>query len=85
MWLQKILSKKQILSALVKSLHTTEDKIEFLCRNEDVFVINRFIDEEKNDNGFIDSYWIDITEYVIEVQKQRDIRTYYLNSRHGYK
>ncbi|EOC9190080.1 hypothetical protein ACJB9C_002197 [Listeria monocytogenes] len=32
----------------------------------------------ETDNVFIDSYWSDIIEYVLEVHKQEIIRTYHL-------
>lgn len=30
------------------------------------------------DNGFINSCWIDVIEYVLEVQKQENLQTYHL-------
>lgn len=73
------IEQQQIVFYLANSLHTTVRAIEFIYRNEDVFVISNLVDKRQEiNNGFIDSYWIDTVEYVLEVQKQENIQTYHL-------
>ncbi|MEN2259891.1 hypothetical protein AAH971_00390 [Enterococcus faecalis] len=71
--------QRQVINYLVNSLHVTEEAIESISKCKDVFVLSNLVDKRiEIDNGFIDSYWIDIIEYVLEVHKQENIRTYHL-------
>ncbi|HAC1157050.1 TPA: hypothetical protein ACQZ3J_000885 [Listeria monocytogenes] len=73
------LEPKQIIPYLANSLHTTEAAIESICKIEDVYVLSNLVDKGLEvDNGFIDSYWIDIIEYVLEVHTQENLQTYHL-------
>lgn len=67
----------RIRTYIAYSMRRDQDSIGSISKEGEVFLIDSMIDQNEGiGNGFIDSYWIDVVEYIVEVYHQRNCQTF---------